>query len=90
LIVLLQKRIFNESHSQPVESTSWNDYLKVNIDMFRQEYPRFPTIDEVCHISSLCIPWNLVFGHFPPFKYAEIFYQDFVLMRIQYFIPFKT
>ncbi|KAG7302799.1 hypothetical protein JYU34_012776 [Plutella xylostella] len=41
LIVLLQNKIFNEN-----ANSAWSN-TKVDMDMFRTEYPRYPTIEEM-------------------------------------------
>ncbi|XP_077294342.1 chloride channel protein 7 [Arctopsyche grandis] len=43
LIVLLQQKVF--IRTQP---TVEDNPINININTFRQEYPRFPTIDQVC------------------------------------------
>ncbi|CAH0719483.1 unnamed protein product, partial [Brenthis ino] len=41
LIVLLQNQIYNEN-----ANTTWSNF-NVDMDMFRREYPRYPSIDEL-------------------------------------------
>lgn len=41
LIVLLQNKLYNET-----ANSTWSN-TKVDMNMFRDEYPRYPTIDKV-------------------------------------------
>lgn len=41
LIVLLQKKLYNEN-----ANTTWSN-TKVDMNMFREGYPRYPSIDQV-------------------------------------------
>lgn len=41
LIVLIQNKLYNEN-----ANTTWSNF-NVDMDMFRKEYPRFPSIDEL-------------------------------------------
>lgn len=65
LIVLLQNKIFNEN-----ANTTWSNF-NVDMNMFRKEYPRYPSIEEVSKMY-LIIQLKLYYSYIHAKKMVNI------------------